>query len=51
MANDHERDGDGMMLSCLHSPHKVLHHGVVLVPTSAVVSMQGALAPFLTSEA
>ena len=30
-----------MMLPCQHSPHKVLHHGVILILTSAVVSMQG----------
>ena len=41
MVDDHEGDGDGMVQSGHHSQHQVLHHCVVSVLASAVVSMQG----------
>ena len=40
MASNHEVQMDGLVQTLEHSPHEVLHHGVVLVPATAVVSMQ-----------
>ena len=40
MASNHEVQLDGMVHTCEHSPHEILHHGVVLVLATAVVSMQ-----------
>ena len=37
VASNHEMQ---MVQTCEHSPHEVLHHGVILVLTTAVVSMQ-----------
>ena len=39
VASDHEVLMDGVVQTCEHSPHKVLHHGVILVLATAVVSM------------
>ena len=40
------------MQTCEHSPHKVLHHGVILILTTAVVSMQtgGGFAEAMVAE-
>ena len=40
MASNHEVQLDGVVQTCEHSPHEVLHHGVLLVLATAVVSMQ-----------
>ena len=40
MASNHEVQVDGLVQTCEHSPHEVLHHGVVLVLATAVVSVQ-----------
>ena len=39
VASNHEVQFDGLMQTCEHSAHKVLHHGVVFVLATAVVSM------------
>ena len=40
MASNHEVQIDGLVQTFEHSPHQVLHHGVVLVLVTAVVIMQ-----------
>jgi hypothetical protein len=40
VASDHEVQTGGLVLTCEHSPHEVLHHGVIFVLATAVVSMQ-----------
>ena len=40
MASNHKVQFDGAVQTCEHSPHEVLHHGVIFVLTTAVVSMQ-----------
>ena len=40
VASNHEVQVDGLVQTCEHSPHEVLHHGVVLVLVTAVVSVQ-----------
>ena len=40
MASNHEVQMDGLVQTCEHSPHEVLHHGVILILATAVVSMQ-----------
>ena len=43
VASNHEVQMDGLVQTCEHSPHEVLHHGVILVLATAVVSMQTGL--------
>ena len=40
VASNHEVQMDGLVQTSEHSPHEVLHHGVILVLATAVVSMQ-----------
>ena len=40
MASNHKEQVDGVVQTCEHSPHEVLHHGVILILATAVVSMQ-----------
>ena len=40
VASNHEVQIDGLVHTCEHSPHEVLHHGVIFVLTTTVVSMQ-----------
>ena len=40
VASDHKVQMDGLVQTCEHSPHEVLHHGVIFVLATAVVSMQ-----------
>ena len=40
VASDHEMQPNGVVQTCEDSPHQVLHHGVVLILATAVVSMQ-----------
>ena len=40
VASNHEVQVDGLVQTCEHSPHEVLHHGVILVLATTVVSMQ-----------
>ena len=40
MASNHEVQIDGLVHTCEHSPHEVLHYGVIFVLTTTVVSMQ-----------
>ena len=40
VASNHEVQMDGLVQTCEHSPHEVLHHGVILILATAVVSMQ-----------
>ena len=39
VACNHEVQFDGLVQTCEHSPHKVLHHGVVFILATTVVSM------------
>ena len=43
MASNHEMQMDRFVQTCEHSPLEVLHHGVVHVLATAVVSMQTGL--------
>ena len=43
VASDHEVQMDGLVQTCEHSPHEVLHHGVIFILATAVVSMQTGL--------
>ena len=40
VASNHEVQSDGLVQTCEHSPHEVLHHGVIFILATAVVSMQ-----------
>ena len=40
MASYHKVQIDGVVQTCEHSPHEVLHHGVIFILATAVVSMQ-----------
>ena len=40
VTRNHEVQVDGLVQTCEHSPNEVLHHGVVLVRATAVVSVQ-----------
>ena len=52
MASNHEVQVDGVVQPCQHSPHEVLHHGVVFILATTVVSMQtdGTLAKAVMAE-
>ena len=43
VASDHKVQMDGLVQTCEHSPHEVLHHGVIFVLATAVVSIQTGL--------
>ena len=40
MTRNHEVQVDGLVQTCEHSPHEVLHHGVILVLATAAVIVQ-----------
>ena len=40
MASNNKVQMDGVVHTCEHSPHEVLHHGVIFILATAVVSMQ-----------
>ena len=40
VASDHEVQMDGLVQTCEHSPHEILHRGVIFILATAVVSMQ-----------
>ena len=40
VTRNHKVQMDGLVQTCEHSPHEVLHHGVILILATAVVSEQ-----------
>ena len=52
MTSNHEVQVDGLVQTCEHSAHEVLHHGVILVLVTAVVRVQtgGGLAKSIMAE-
>ena len=40
VTRNHKVQMDGLVQTCEHSPHEVLHHGVILILATAVVSVQ-----------
>ena len=43
VASNQEVQMDGLVQTCEHSSHEVLHHGVIFILATAVVSMQTGL--------